>query len=269
MGNSSNKAATIDNLAKTRAEEAFLDLCKVPVDEAQVRSALETRPELVQCSDTRRFFEGFTPLHHACANGREEVARLLLKHGADVAARRNDGWTPLHVAALSGHEVMVRLLLEHGAEVDAQNDGWTPLQHAAARGHEKVARLLLERGAKVDPQDKYDDWTPLHRASNAGHEKVARLLLEHGADRGVQSSKGETARDVAQRNDEAAVVTLLDSYFPITPQMTQVLLALNGRSESALARFARHPTFEPEVVGLIQCLLTGQPNPAFTQLAQE
>src|SRR5688572_5031416 len=42
---------------------------------------------------------GWTALHLAAGSGRGEVARLLLKHGADPNAASVGGATPLHSAA--------------------------------------------------------------------------------------------------------------------------------------------------------------------------
>ena len=60
----------------------------------------------------------------AAQGGHEAMAKLLLQHGADVAAASNDGDTALMLAALGGHEAVAQLLLQHGADVAAaSNDG--------------------------------------------------------------------------------------------------------------------------------------------------
>ncbi len=88
------------------------------------------------------------PLHSAVAARRLGAARLLLEHGADVAARQEAGFTPLHSAANNGQEEMVRLLLAYGADVNAKSpEGVTPLQLALERGHSAVVNFLERRGA--------------------------------------------------------------------------------------------------------------------------
>ena len=78
-----------------------------------------------------------------------EVVRLLIQHGADLAAQAKDGWTPLHWASEEGHVEVVRLLIEHGADLAAQGeDGSTPLHWASERGHVEVVQLL-EHEAKA------------------------------------------------------------------------------------------------------------------------
>lgn len=50
---------------------------------------------------------GRTPLHIACGLGHSKCAFVLLRAGADPAARTEAGWTPAHCACETGQ---VRLL---------------------------------------------------------------------------------------------------------------------------------------------------------------
>ena len=62
--------------------------------------------------------DGSTPLHHASSWSDVELARLLVEHGADAAAkdiRIRNRLTPLHQAPSKGQAEFARLLeLEHG-----------------------------------------------------------------------------------------------------------------------------------------------------------
>ncbi|GAB2764600.1 ankyrin repeat domain-containing protein [Salinimicrobium soli] len=83
------------------------------------------------------------PLHSACAISNYEIAKLLLKNGAEVNVAQAGGVTPLHSAAHNGQDRLVQLLLEHGADTHAKTeDGKTPLQMAEEEKHTSTARLL-------------------------------------------------------------------------------------------------------------------------------
>ena len=70
---------------------------------------------------------------------------MLLDRGADVNAGRG-GNTALHGAAFFGKFELARWLIKHGADVYAKAyNGKTPFSIATDRGHEKVAELLRGR----------------------------------------------------------------------------------------------------------------------------
>ena len=60
------------------------------------------------------------PLHSAVAAGAREVVAALLLAGADVNARQEGGYTPLMGATQREDEEMARLLMDHGAEESAE-----------------------------------------------------------------------------------------------------------------------------------------------------
>jgi ankyrin repeat protein len=72
---------------------------------------------------------------------------LLLDHGADVNARKQDYWTPLHLSACNGRLEVVKLLLGRGADVHVENDeGQTPHQLSIQNGEYLVTDILKEHG---------------------------------------------------------------------------------------------------------------------------
>jgi ankyrin repeat protein len=106
-----------------------------------------------------------TPFHLAAKRGHVEVARFLLKCGADVNVRDMYSFTPLRLALREGQLEVSRFLIYHGTDVDAQDmDRFTPLHLASREGQLEVARFLIDHGADLHAQ-VMNRLTPLHMAS--------------------------------------------------------------------------------------------------------
>ena len=140
-----------------------------------------------------------TALHIAALDGSEEIARILIRKGADVdAASELQDNRPLHLAAEFGGASMLALLLDNGATVDARNDiQRTPLMNAAVAANVEAVRLLLDRGADIEAREGGHEDTPLIAASFRGHLDIVKLLIANGADIHATDREGRTAFRVA------------------------------------------------------------------------
>ena len=117
----------------------------------------------------------------AARDGRTAMVKLLLEHGADVAAVDGQGRTALHFAAIKGRFELLDLLGRSGAVLAAQDQhGRTPLHDAAMHDHVSVIEWLVARGAKIEAPDKAAE-TPLHVAARRFRSKAADTLLGLGA----------------------------------------------------------------------------------------
>jgi ankyrin repeat protein len=151
--------------------------------------------------------DGKTSLHVVLDNRIEDVPKhtlLLLKHGAEVDRRDKHNQTPLHVALERDHFASAQILLEHGADANAKrNDGMIPLcmllQQHRSDDKDKVlnlAVLLLKHGAEVNNRDTYN-LTPLHMAIRWGLFKLVGIFLEHCADANAKNNDGKTPLHIA------------------------------------------------------------------------
>jgi ankyrin repeat protein len=98
--------------------------------------------------------EGRTGLLIAATNGNMQIAAILIKAGANLAAKDKLGNTPLHLAGERNQVEMAQLLIDVGAPVDADNRmGMTPLMVASSRGNAAIVQALLAKGANPRKTD--------------------------------------------------------------------------------------------------------------------
>ena len=86
------------------------------------------------------------PLGSAMAVERNDIARTLIEHGANVNGKAASDLTALHTAAARGNIESAKLLLDHGADINATStDGKTPLDYAQERNHPEMVEFLKTR----------------------------------------------------------------------------------------------------------------------------
>jgi ankyrin repeat protein len=80
---------------------------------------------------------------------------------------------------------------------------------AAQNGHTSTVEKQIAAGADVDKATTTNGSTPLWIAAQSGHPAIVSKLLQHGADTSIRGWHDETPLEAAQRNNHAAVTTLL------------------------------------------------------------
>ena len=96
-----------------------------------------------------------------------KIARLLVKHGADVNLKHKEGSTALMTAALNGHLAMARYLIRKGADVNVKSFKWM--------AHNGQTALSL---AKVKPEEWH---SPVAKGEVWRKKQIVKLLRKHGA----------------------------------------------------------------------------------------
>lgn len=121
--------------------------------------------------------DGLSPLMAASVEGNEFMAELLLTVGkASVNNVNHDGQSALMMASKKDRAGVAKLLLRHGAEVDLQdNDGSSALMFAVEAGSLAIVLHLLRHGA--DPDLQRVDWeSPLSLALQGGYSDVLEAI---------------------------------------------------------------------------------------------
>jgi ankyrin repeat protein len=99
-----------------------------------------------------------TPLHLACYFGRVKVVQVLINAGANVDMKNDQGQSPLHVVSGGAYDSqedgisVARLLVKHGADVNAQdNNHATPSYFASHYGRPMLLLYYAdEASANID-----------------------------------------------------------------------------------------------------------------------
>lgn len=89
----------------------------------------------------------------AAGQGKPDIAKILIQHGANVNSRDEEGITPLSQAAYSKTAETTKLLISKGANVNSRGYlNQTPLITAAVYGVPDTIKELLKAG--TDPKAK-------------------------------------------------------------------------------------------------------------------
>ena len=193
--------------------------------------------------------QNMSPLYCALEAGQSEVAKLLIKRGADtsnsdtksntlaeVAAKYcsldvvqllsdnkeisfgklEDGQTLLISAICRQDFDSIPLLLEKGVDVNERN---TPgdtalcclLQFAPRSRAMEIAKLFLTHGADINTTNSRFQ-TPLQIACFRNYSKVAELLLDHGGEANVKNDHSLSPLHYATKNNNGKLVEMLLQY---------------------------------------------------------
>lgn len=172
------------------------------------------------------------------AKGENARIKELLDGGVDVNMRGLDRNTPIMEAAYGGHLETVKLLLDHGADLSAKkNDGADPmgLTHSkevielfknvsllvdtAGKGDVQALKALIDKGTPLNGLDKFGH-SALTEASYLGKTDVVKLLLEKGANPTIKKSDGEAPLSLAAGQKHDDIVKLLNDAIAKQPKAT-------------------------------------------------
>lgn len=161
--------------------------------------------------------ESFPLFALVCMKGDTEMVEMLIKVGADVNLTYLYGQIPLFEANAN----VARILLKYGANVKHKNDhGETVLMYAD--DPEKL-QLMIDNGADIKATCNSLKNTPLHLARDVD---CVKILIKNGADVNAINDLGETPLECHLTNIEILKV-LLDNGAKITKNSILAKLILD------------------------------------------
>ncbi len=156
-----------------------------------VKIFLKKVPNIIAVKDDR----GALAIHHAANKKYNEMAFILLDHGANINAvtDRNvknpyEHCTPLYIAAYRDNDALVTALLERKA--DPNITGPCPYPHDNVDYYHLLGWVAIHKQKYIEPLIKADanpngagkdGLTPLLHAARTNNAKAIPLLLAHGA----------------------------------------------------------------------------------------
>jgi len=202
----------------------------------------------------RRDARGFTALHLACTVGSDLSVRVLVRHGAAVAARAPDGQTAQGIALANGHHDLVRWLEWPLWPLPSRALRPSDVPAAAMAGDVLAIDRLLALGMPIDAQDA-QGCTALLRAAGGGQRAIVERLLRAGADPSLAAHTGATPLSAAVSMRQAEIVECLlaggaqvDQPLPggVTPLMVACALGLTDLVKRLASRRAQVNTLDDQ-----------------------
>ncbi|XP_008206285.1 serine/threonine-protein phosphatase 6 regulatory ankyrin repeat subunit A [Nasonia vitripennis] len=202
---------------------------------------------------------GFTPLHMAVHFRSSDTIGLLIKYGANIAAKEARGSTPLHLAFENGYKKIVNLILSSAAQ---QNNPKNPvnqwsLSHfhiACVHNNLDMMKNFLESGVAVDEAvhveaHSFPGYTALHFAAEFERVEAAELLLKWNARVDIKDCDGLTPLHVACQQNFSKISHLIQQNVDVDSRMHRYEL------ESKVSEFSKWFNGRTEYRSMIELLL--------------
>ena len=227
-------------------------------DVKAIEARLQAHPEAAVTPGGTQNWEPLLYVCHTCLHrdapergkGLAQIARVLLRHGANPNAEYHWNWHPelprtalwgalidmdhvalaevllegganptdgvsMQIAAGSGHIAALELLHRFGANVNGIPGGVPPLRYilgwAGPQGLPGI-RWLLEHGANPNLAWAQSGDAPLHVAAQRWDVPLVELLVSHGADIHQRRADGRTAHSIAALHGNKEIAAWLSQH---------------------------------------------------------
>ncbi|XP_072674950.1 ankyrin repeat domain-containing protein 26-like isoform X5 [Canis lupus baileyi] len=183
-------------------------------------------------------------LHLACANGHEDMVKLLVDRKCQLNLRDVENTTALLKAVQSQDEACVDILLKHGANPDLKDiKGNTALHYAALGDNVTIAQKLLLKKVNMEIRNK-DGLTPLLLAINEKKEKMVAFLVEKANINAVDYAKRTALHLACAIGREDMVKLLVDRHCQLNlcdgEDRTALVKAIQCQEEACVTILLEH-----------------------------
>ncbi|MFD1928346.1 ankyrin repeat domain-containing protein [Sporosarcina siberiensis] len=158
-----------------------------------------------------------TPLLIATHDNNIEVAKLLIKAGADINKQDSIQDSAYLYAGAQGKTEILKYMIEHAEPNQniVNRYGGNTLIPAAEKGHLNNVKLLLEDGKiDIDHQNKFG-YTALIEAvaltdGSEVYQQIVQELVTYNANKELRDNSGKTALDYAKEKGYTTMVKILE-----------------------------------------------------------
>lgn len=148
-----------------------------------------------------------------------EVVRTLLDNGVNPEACDDYGRSFLYIAVLHGRQDIAELLIAHGAKAEDTIKNPMKIMHLAADiGAVEMGKILLKSNPELMHLRDRRGNTPLHVAAAEGNTDFVLFLIAQGADPNAKNLENRTPLYAAQKKEHHEVVKILEHYQPPSPR---------------------------------------------------
>lgn len=154
---------------------------------------------------------GQTSLHLAAQLGFDEIAQLLLEHGADRERENDIGSRPLHLAVFHGRQKVVERLLSYQVTTATiRNNNGNSVPRAVHMRNKHLVKLSVENDADIN--DNVIEGSALHNATRKEDGNVVKPLPGNGIEVNAIDSEGWHAFHFAVANRFKDMINILHRY---------------------------------------------------------
>jgi ankyrin repeat protein len=165
-----------------------------------LRLLLEHNPVTTEKMINMRTKSNYSALEFAAVSDDVDIARMLIKHGADVNQEDSQGRNVLHFAiGTECSTAFIKVILENGVDVHHEdNDGENALVNAFVFKKYEIIKLLMDAGLSLDKCNK-KGVSLAHGAAKWGGRSMAEfLVLNKAACLDSKSMSGKTPCSTAE-----------------------------------------------------------------------